>query len=219
MAHEKTMKLANNISRLLWVPVFLVLGILHPALLHAQEPAETPPEEAVSAEDPAQESKEGDSSTETETTPEEPKEKPRLPQKASSLNPETLRMIEMIEKKSRELKKREQELLLREENLKLLEEKVRADLKKIEEALARSEEQVGIKRDLIEKNVKSLVKVYSAMKATEAAPLLESMDEAIAIQIISRMKSKIAGKVLARMNKQVAKTISEKIAGKREKQK
>jgi len=138
----------------------------------------------------------------------------RLPMKPSALNPETLRLMELIEKKNRELKKREAELLLREKNLESLEQKVRADLKKIEEALIRSEEQVGIKRDLIEKNVNSLAKVYAAMKPKEAATLLESLDQGIAIQIISRMKSKVAGKILGKMNTRVAKNISESIAGK-----
>ena len=138
----------------------------------------------------------------------------KLPMKPSALNPETLRLMEMIEKKNRELKKREAELLLREKNLEALEQKVRADLKKIEDALIRSEEQVGIKRDLIEKNVNSLTKVYSAMKPQEAATLLESLDQGIAIQIISRMKSKVAGKIMGKMNTRVAKNISESIAGK-----
>ena len=142
------------------------------------------------------------------------KEAGKLPRKPSALNPETLRLMEMIEKKHRELKKREAELLLREKNLEALEQKVRADLNKIEEALIRSEELVGIKRDLIEKNVISLMKVYSAMKPQEAATLLESLDQAIAIQIISRMKSKVAGKILGKMNTRVAKNISESIAGK-----
>jgi len=103
---------------------------------------------------------------------------------------------------------------LREKNLETLEQKVRADLKKIEDALIRSEEHVGIKRDLIEKNINSLTKVYSAMKPREAATLLESLDQGIAIQIISRMKSKVAGKILGKMKTRVAKNISESIAGK-----
>lgn len=146
----------------------------------------------------------------------DPNSKPasKLPGKLSALNPETLRLMEMIEKKTRELKKRETELLLREKNLELLKQKVRADLKKIEDALIRSEEQVGIKRNLIEKNINALVKIYSAMKPQEASTLLESLDQAIAIQIISRMKSKVAGKIMGKMDTRVAKNISESIAGK-----
>ncbi len=145
----------------------------------------------------------------------EPEKKPELPPEPPRINPETLRMMEMIERKNRELKERDEQMTLREKNLQALEAKIKSDLKKIEVALARSEEQVGIKRDLIEKNVNNLVKVYSAMKSAEAARLLENLDEGVAVQIVSRMKSKTAGSVLGKMNTAVAKRISEKIAGKR----
>lgn len=145
-----------------------------------------------------------------------PTEPPQLPTQPASVSPETLRLLEMIERKNRELKKREEELLLKEKNLQALEQKILADLQKIEEVLVRSEAMVGIKKDLIEKNVKSLVKAYSHMKPVQAATLLERMDEDIAIIIISRMKSRVAGKVLGAMNTRIAKGISEKIAGKKE---
>ena len=145
-----------------------------------------------------------------------PTEPPQLPTQPASVSPETLRLLEMIERKNRALKKREEELLLKEKNLQALERKILADLQKIEEVLARSEAMVGIKKDLIEKNVKSLVKAYSHMKPVQAATLLERMDEDIAIIIISRMKSRVAGKVLGAMNTRIAKGISEKIAGKKE---
>ncbi len=139
---------------------------------------------------------------------------PSLPQQASATNPETLRLIEMIERKNRELQTREAELQAREENLKTLEKKVREDLQKIEAALVRSEELAGAREGMIETNIKSLVKVYSSMKSADAASILETVDESIAIQIISRMKSKVAGKILGKMNRPVAKSISERIAGK-----
>jgi flagellar motility protein MotE (MotC chaperone) len=155
------------------------------------------------------------SPTAPEPTPPVQTEQPQLPTQPATVSPETLRLLEMIERKNRELKKREEELLLKEKNLKALETKILGDLQKIEEALARSEEMVGIKKDLIEKNVKSLVKAYSNMKPVQAAALLERMDQDIAIIIISRMKSRDAGKVLGAMNTRIAKGISEKIAGKK----
>ncbi|NIQ00912.1 MAG: hypothetical protein GWM98_11215, partial [Nitrospinaceae bacterium] len=85
-------------------------------------------------------------------------ELPRLPTPPARVSPETLRLLEMIERKNRELKKREEDLLLKEKNLKVLEQKILSDLKKIEDALARTEEMLGIKKDLIEKNVQSLVR-------------------------------------------------------------
>lgn len=211
MVHKATMKLKFRHFQILLLGAFALLFLIPVLPGWTQDAVEetAPTEDAV-------EGKAVEGEKEAPTAEEAPEEKPTLPANTSPLNPETLRLIEMIEKKNRNLKKREEDLLLRERNLKLLGEKVRADLDKIEEALRRSEEQVGIKRDLIEKNVKSLVKVYSAMKPAEAATLLEKMDEGIAIQILSRMKSKTAGKVMAKMNTKVARTLTEKIAGKRE---
>lgn len=153
-------------------------------------------------------------STESSTGSEGTLTLPSTDKSRLEMNMETFRMLEMIEKKNRELEKREEELALREKNLNDLEKKVRSDLKKIEEALVRSEELVGIKRDLIQKNLESLVKMYSSMKAAEAATLMESMDQDIAVQILSKMKSRDAGAVLGKMNTQVAKNLTEKIAGK-----
>ncbi len=212
MAQEVTVKTIfqfQNLKIFIFL-FFVIVGLATPGLTQDSDTA------------PDQENNQDKQELESTGEPqikETPKEKPKLPQNPSALNPETLRMLEMIAKKNEDLKRREEELQLRESNLKILEEKVLADLKKIEEVLARSEEQVGIKRDLIEKNVKSLVKVYSAMKPNEAATLLEAMDQGVAIQIISKMKSKIAGKVLAKMKTRSAKNISEKIAGKRDRRK
>jgi flagellar motility protein MotE (MotC chaperone) len=124
-------------------------------------------------------------------------------------------MIEMIEKKNRDLKKREAEITVKEQRLRTLEENILKDLKKIEDAIARSEQQIGIQKNLIKENVAGLVKAYSAMKPLEAAKLLEVINEDLAIQILSGMKSKVAGQVLSKLNVKVAKNISEKLAGKR----
>ena len=131
------------------------------------------------------------------------------------VSPETFRMIEMIEKKNRDLKKREAEIALKEQRLQTLEQKIGQDLKKIDDAIARSQEQIGIQKNLIKKNVEGLVKAYSAMKPQEAATLLEALNEDLAIQILSGMKSKVAGKVFSKLDVKVAKNISEKLAGQR----
>ena len=148
---------------------------------------------------------------------EEKKDKVQLPSQAAAVNPETLRMIETIENKNRELKKREEELGLKEVRLKALEAKVRKDLKKIEQSLAESKEQMGIKDEKTKENIEALIKVYSSMKPEEAANLVEAIDEDLALKIVSGMKSKIAGQVLSKLDVKVAKRISEKLAGKRKK--
>lgn len=139
---------------------------------------------------------------------------PQLQKNISTTSPETLRLLEIIERKNKDLERREAELLAKEENLKTLELKIREDLLTIENAMVRSEELAGARKGMIEENITSLAKVYASMKPTQAAAILDTVDETIALQIISRMKSRNSAKILGKMNRAVAKNISERIAGK-----
>ena len=150
--------------------------------------------------------------------PKEGKEKTpkkiKLPKQNASINPETFRMMEMIEKKNKELEIREKEVTSKEQQLKTLEESIQKNLEKIEQALKESKAEFGRKESLIKENVDSLIKVYSTMKPAEAANLIAAIDEDLALRIISGMKSKIAGQVLSQLDVKVAKAITEKLAGK-----
>ena len=163
---------------------------------------------------------EDDSKTETQDgVKKEKKEKVALPTEMPAVNPETFRMIETIEKKSRELKLLEEELRVKELKIKAIEAKVNKDLEKIEKGLSQSKEQLGNQEKKNKKNVEALIKVYSSMKPGEAASLIEAIDHDLALKIVSGMKSKIAGKVLSQLDVEVAKRISETLAGTRKKKK
>ena len=149
--------------------------------------------------------------TEAETKKEE---KVALPTEMPAVNPETFRMIESIEKKSRELKRREEELRIKELKIKAIEEKVSKNLEKIEKGLSESKQQLGMQDEKTKENVKALIKVYSSMKPGEAANLIEAIDDDLALKIVSGMKSKVAGQVLSQLDVKVAKRISETLAGK-----
>lgn len=182
-------------------------------LAYAQE------EEAKDPPPPEKEVKEAKDTDKEKETPEikDGEKKPKkikLPKQNTTINPETFRMMEMIEKKNKELKIREDALATKETQLKTLEENIKKDLAKIELALKESKEQFGMKENLIKKNVDELIKVYSTMKADQAATLIAAIDEDLALRIISGMKSKVAGEVLSKLDVKVAKAISEKLAGK-----
>ena len=134
-----------------------------------------------------------------------------LSQKPRTVNVETLRLIERIEIKTKELKKREEAVKLKEQQLKDLEKKVEKDLKKIEDAINIGQELLGISEDLNQENLDLLVNIYSSMRPEDAAPLIGALDERIGIPIISRMKSKIAAQVLSQMDPKAVKVISEKL--------
>ena len=145
----------------------------------------------------------------------EEEKKVELPTKMPTVNPETFRMFETIEKKNRELKRREEELRIKELRIKAIESKVSKDLEKIEKGISESKQQLGIQDEKTKENVEALVKVYSSMKPEEAANLIEAIDDDLALRIVAGMKSKIAGKVLSKLDVKVAKRISETLAGKK----
>ena len=145
----------------------------------------------------------------------EEEKKVELPTKMPTVNPETFRMFETIEKKNRELKRREEELRIKELRIKAIETKVSKDLEKIEKGISESKQQLGIQDEKTKENVEALVKVYSSMKPEEAANLIEAIDDDLALRIVAGMKSKIAGKVLSKLDIKVAKRISETLAGKK----
>jgi flagellar motility protein MotE (MotC chaperone) len=136
---------------------------------------------------------------------------PGLSQKPQNVNVETLRLIERIETKTKELKKREEAVKLKEQQLKDLEKKVKKDLKKIEDAINQGQVLLGISDDLNQENLELLVNIYSSMRPEDAAPLIGALDERIGIPIISRMKSKIAAQILSQMDPKAVKVISEKL--------
>ena len=59
--------------------------------------------------------------------------------------------------------------------------------------------------------IDTLVTVYSKMKPEEAANLINTIDQNLALQIVSKMKNEVAEKVLSQLDVKVAKVISGKL--------
>lgn len=123
-----------------------------------------------------------------------------------------LGILKSIEQKEKDIKNREDVLKKREEQLKLLQVEIEQKFNDIKKVQGRIEQLVVLRKDLVEKSIRHLVKVYSSMKPNEAGPLIEKLDRDITIQILSKMKGKAAGKILARVNPTLAAQLSEEIA-------
>lgn len=132
--------------------------------------------------------------------------------KVRSLDYELLRSFE---KRREELDRYEEELNKKEERLSILREALEDRLAQFEKIKTELEELVKIRRDLSEKSLKHLVKVYESMKPENAAPLIERLDRDITVLILSRMKGKSAGKILSKVRPTIATKISEQIAKKK----
>lgn len=122
------------------------------------------------------------------------------------------------------LVQRKEQLDAREAELSRLEAELSAQREEIEKKLKSMDEtRAGISNMLQERStqdaekVETLVQVYSNMKPANAAKVLESMDEDLAVEIIGRMKKKNAAEVLNLMKPEKAQVFSEKFAGYRKK--
>lgn len=118
------------------------------------------------------------------------------------------------------LNDKRQELDLREKELNELEEELHKQKKEIEERIEHLEKmRVQIATVLKEKvemdqeKVKTLVEFYSNMKPQQAAKIMESLNEDLAIEVLGRMKKKNAAEIMNLLEPKKAQVISEKFAG------
>lgn len=118
------------------------------------------------------------------------------------------------------LSERKKALDLREEELNRLEAELQKQREEIEAKIKTLENtRAGISTVLEERAVKdsekvdTLVQMYSNMKPSQAAKVLETMDEDLAVEIVGRMKKKNAAEVMNLMKSEKAQVFSEKYAG------
>lgn len=118
------------------------------------------------------------------------------------------------------LNERKNQLDAREEELGRVDAELQAQRQELEKRIVELEKtRAGISEVLEErmktddKKVETLVQVYSSMKPVQAAKVLETMDEGLAIEILGRMKKKSAAEVMNLMKPEKAQNFSEKFAG------
>lgn len=109
---------------------------------------------------------------------------------------------EALLRKEEDLNRRESELRSLERDL---DTKIQ-NLQALEERLAKMLEEAGEVKD---KKLRHLVDVYSNMKAKQAAAVLETLDEKIAVRILAGMRGRQAGEILSFVNAQKAARLSE----------
>lgn len=93
-----------------------------------------------------------------------------------------------------------QELARQQQDILMLRQQMDERLKELEEAEAKMKNMIREARDLEERKVHNLVQMYANMKPRMAAKALESMDESIAVRILSGMAPKQSGEILTYTN-------------------
>jgi len=110
----------------------------------------------------------------------------------------------MIDEEKEELEKLRERLLLQEREL----EKRAAELlslkKKIEDYLDKGRAERNTK-------IKWLAQVYERMRAEEVAPIIQKLEDELALEILSQMDERQVGKILGAMEIQKAAKLAQKI--------
>ncbi|MGE4299606.1 MAG: MotE family protein [Desulfovibrionaceae bacterium] len=107
------------------------------------------------------------------------------------------------------LLRKQEELNRQEQDLKSLQQDVDAKLVRLQELEAKLGRMLEEAKATKDAKLKHLVDVYSNMKAKQAATVLESLDERIAVKILAGMRGRQAGEILTFVGAEKAARLSE----------
>ncbi|RQD79062.1 hypothetical protein [Desulfonatronospira sp. MSAO_Bac3] len=107
------------------------------------------------------------------------------------------------------LREREAELDRRERNLRDLEEELDAKLEELRGLQAEVDEMLKEADVVRDEKIAHLVDVYSNMEPPQAAQVLETLNEDIAVKVLAGMRGREAGDILTNVNPQKAARLSE----------
>ncbi len=106
-------------------------------------------------------------------------------------------LVELLEKRNKELDRREAELNEREARLNQVNQEIEAKIARLSK-LRQENEGYFKKMDASEaEKVANLVKIYEAMPPKDAAARIDELDEDTALLILSRMKQRAVAKILS----------------------
>jgi flagellar motility protein MotE (MotC chaperone) len=122
-------------------------------------------------------------------------------------------MLEELSRRQAELDQREKTVAAREQKLALYEKDVTDKIAQLEQVGKQLKDELKKTSAASDEAAASLAKVYGAMKPNEAAPILDQLDEATALRILTRMKEKQVGEILPLMTRDRAIVLTRSLAG------
>lgn len=127
--------------------------------------------------------------------------------------PEELRFFKNLNARKEQLDRREAEVVKLEEELQKSRLEIEERIKELEALRSQISQTLAdrVKRD--QEKVAKLVDVYSNMKPAQAAKVVESLNEDLAMDVLEQMKKKNAADILNAMSSEKAKRLSEMMTG------
>ncbi len=138
-------------------------------------------------------------------------------EKPVGMTSEELALFKNLDDRRKSLDQREAELKKLDEELQKQKEELDKRLVEIEQVRKTIANQLEEKVKVDQERVDQLVSFYSTMKAQQAAKIIETLNEDLAVEVLLKMKKKSAAEVLNLMAADKAQRLSEKFAGYRRK--
>jgi flagellar motility protein MotE (MotC chaperone) len=121
---------------------------------------------------------------------------------------EERRILTSLKKERKELRQKKDRIAKREKELKVMQTEVEKKLQRLREWRNDLEELLNQKERKEHKRVKKLSRIYQRMEPQKAAAALGSVEQDLAVGIISGMRSGTAAEVLDNMDKEKAAALS-----------
>ena len=120
--------------------------------------------------------------------------------------------LNFLLKRKTELEKEEEGLSKKRAELMVIQEEINNKITTLTQLRNEIMAEMAKKKIFEEKNIKHLIKAYSAMKPQKAATLIEKLDTTFAIELLSRMKGDAVGSILSFVDTEKAARLSERLA-------
>ncbi|MCB9025918.1 MAG: hypothetical protein H6625_06345 [Bdellovibrionaceae bacterium] len=144
-------------------------------------------------------------STKVETPPET--------KNSEAISSEDIRHFSRLTERKKELDQRENELNELERELHEQRKEIEVRIRKLEEIREQIGKVLKEKVQVDEERVAKLVEFYSNMKPQNAAKIVATLNEDLAVEILGRMKKKNAAEILNLLKSDKAQVLTEKFAG------
>lgn len=128
------------------------------------------------------------------------------------LSMRNLQLMQSLEKRKEALDRREAALKREEDRLQGLKQEIEERLADVSATEKRVLQIMGMADKLGEEKLDRLAKLYSSMRPEEAGPLLDRINEGVALKLLMRMKARQASRILPYMQPEKAARLTDRMA-------
>lgn len=135
-----------------------------------------------------------------------------IPKKDEHVAEEEKIDLNFLIQKRAELKQEEEHISRKRAELMAIQAEINTKIAVLTQLRNEIRAQMARKKTIQEKKIRHLIKAYSAMKPQKAASLIEKLELAFAIELLSKMKGDVVGNILSFVDVEKAARISEGLA-------